>query len=114
MFDDPRNGGNGNGRIDPGDAVYARLLLWVDRNHDGISQPDELLTLPEAGIFAIGLDYVNTERMDQFGNLFRFMSSIWDEYGQEDPWMYDVLIMVPAPGPPPPAFSVQASEVKAH
>jgi len=72
------------------------------------------LTLPEAGIFAIGLDYVNTERMDQFGNLFRFMSSIWDEYGQEDPWMYDVLIMVPAPGPPPPAFSVQASEVKAH
>jgi hypothetical protein len=101
VFDDPRYGGNGNGRIDPGDAVYPLLRLWIDRNHDGVSQPDELLSLAEAGIFAIGLDYVESDRMDQFGNSFRFRAPIWDEYGRTDPRAYDVFLMVAPPGPPP-------------
>ncbi|MGO4880575.1 MAG: hypothetical protein ACLP59_07115 [Bryobacteraceae bacterium] len=101
VFDDPSYGGNGNGRIDPGDAVYPLLRLWIDRNHDGISQRDELLSLTEAGVFAIGLDYVESDRMDQFGNSFRFLAPIWDEHGRTDPRTYDVFLMVAPPGPPP-------------
>jgi hypothetical protein len=101
VFDDPRYGGNGNGRIDPGDAIYSHLLLWVDRNHDGISQPDELLTLPQAGVFAIGLDYKENERTDQFGNVFRYLSWILDRASREDPRCYDVLLMTAVPGSQP-------------
>jgi hypothetical protein len=48
VFDNPANGGNGNGFIDPGDAVYRRLRVWIDGNHDGISQPGELHKLDES------------------------------------------------------------------
>ncbi len=45
MFDQLANGGNGNGVIDPGDQVFSKLLVWIDSNHDGISQPEELHSL---------------------------------------------------------------------
>src|SRR5579883_3659702 len=35
VFDDPANGGNGNGVIDPGDSVYDKLRVWIDANHKG-------------------------------------------------------------------------------
>ena len=41
-FDRPENGGNGDGVISAADAVFAQLRLWVDANHDGVSQPGEL------------------------------------------------------------------------
>jgi hypothetical protein len=91
-------GGNGNGRIDPGDAVYSSLRLWVDRNHNGISEPDELFTLPEAGIFAIGLNYVEDDQTDQYGNEFRYRAPIWDKAGADDSKCYDVLLLTVPPG----------------
>lgn len=99
VFDDPRNGGNGNGRIDPGDAVWSSLRLWVDRNHNGISEPSELIPLSEAGIFAIGLDYALSERVDEFGNQFRYVASVQDKYGNKNPLCYDVLLVTAAPAP---------------
>lgn len=76
VFDAPENGGNGNGEIDPGDAVFSRLRVWIDRDHDGISQPDELFTLPEAGIFAISLSYSADPGADPHGNRFALRSSV--------------------------------------
>ncbi len=65
VFDDPANGGNGNGFIGPGDAVYSSLRVWIDANHNGISEPNELHTLQELGIFKIGLKFRVTPFVDE-------------------------------------------------
>lgn len=100
VFDDPRNGGNGNGKIDPGDAVWPHLRLWIDRNHNGISEKTELTSLSEAGIFGIDLNYALLKRTDQHGNIFRYAAGIDDRYGHQDPLCYDVILMTAVPGLP--------------
>jgi hypothetical protein len=60
-----------DGQIDASDAAFARLLLWRDLNHNGISEPVELQTAAASGVVAIGTDYKNKKRVDQFGNEFR-------------------------------------------
>jgi hypothetical protein len=97
VFDDPKNGGNGDGIIDPEDAVYSSLRLWVDKNQDGISQPEELFRLPEAGLFSISLHYQNDSRTDQYGNQFRYKSSIVDLEDRSREGCYDVFLLEEMP-----------------
>ncbi len=65
-----------DGLVDVQDAVFSRLLLWRDANHNGISEPDELARLSDNGIVAIGTDYKTIGKSDRFGNEFRQMGRI--------------------------------------
>lgn len=79
VFDDPQNGGNGNGLIDPGDTVYRRLRVWIDANHNGVSEPGELHRLRELGVFSIDLRYRLSKYVDPNGNQFRYQARIRDK-----------------------------------
>jgi hypothetical protein len=67
-------GGNDNDRIDPGDVGFADLCVWLDKNHNGISETSEIFTLQEIGVTGLRYDHVEQQRRDAFGNLFRYKS----------------------------------------
>jgi len=92
VFDLPQNGGNNNGAIDPGDAVFDRLRIWIDANHDGISEPNELHKLTDVGVYRIDLTYHLNAYVDQYGNQFRYRAKIWDEAGDDHNTCYDVFL----------------------
>jgi hypothetical protein len=94
VYDQPANGGNGDGVIDRRDAVFPKLLVWVDKNHNGVSDPGELLTMQQAGIQSISLDYTLSSWVDSFGNQFRYRGKIafTDGVPAGDQYVYDVLL----------------------
>jgi hypothetical protein len=71
------NGGVQRGSVSSEDPVYERLLLWTDRNHNGISEPSELRPASEL-LADIGLGYETVGRRDKYGNLFRYQG--WVHY----------------------------------
>lgn len=68
VYDRPDHGGNGDAIISADDAIWRELRIWVDRNHDGTSQPSELSPLARFGIVAIGLEARRTDVVDGNGN----------------------------------------------
>jgi hypothetical protein len=97
-FDKPENGGNGDGIIDSRDSVYSSLLLWIDENHDGISQPNELYSLPELGVYSIGLRYRDDQSyFDQYGNWFHYQGvlnpDLQDGESKDGRLTYDVFFV---------------------
>jgi hypothetical protein len=64
--------GPADGQIDARDMIYDRLRLWFDLNHNGYSEPTEIVTLPEAGVERISTSYVERRRQDNHGNWYRY------------------------------------------
>ena len=93
-FDKPVNGGNGDGVIDRQDLIYYSLRLWIDKNHNGISDPGELFTLQQLGIESISLKTQIVTRIDRYGNIFRYRARI-NPHGKDSEagrWSYDVIL----------------------
>lgn len=82
VFDDAEHEGNGDGAITAADAVYVDLLLWIDADRNGISEPWELRALAEEGVAEIGLYYRSDGRRDRWGNRFRWNGRASTESGR--------------------------------
>ncbi|HEV7672120.1 MAG TPA: hypothetical protein VGS22_26685 [Thermoanaerobaculia bacterium] len=70
-------GGNRDGHLDATDPAFNTLLLWTDRNHDGVAETGELQNIGQVGILRIDLDFRRSRRVDSHGNLFAFSGRAW-------------------------------------
>jgi hypothetical protein len=92
-FDKPANGGNADGVIDTRDSVFDSLRLWQDRNHNGISEPEELHTLAELNVKALELNFKESKRVDEFGNEFKYRAKVKDTRDATvGRWAWDVFL----------------------
>jgi hypothetical protein len=79
--------------IDNRDSVFESLRLWQDKNHNGISEPDELHTLTEMNVKALELDFKESKRVDEFGNEFKYRAKVKDASNASvGRWAWDVFL----------------------
>ena len=89
-FDKAANGGNQDGLIDSQDQIFNRLRLWQDKNHNGISEPEEFHTLAALNISALELDFKLSKRVDEYGNQFKYRAKV---NGSVARWAWDVWLV---------------------
>lgn len=83
-----------DGTIDRNDSPWwQQLRVWIDSNHDGVAQPEELHTLDSLGITSISLKYEASPKTDQYGNAFRLRGTLGADKGDSvKRVIYDVTL----------------------
>lgn len=69
VYDLPEFGGNGDRVLSPKDLIWEPLRIWVDANHDGLSQRREIRPLNAHGVVSIDLQYREVDNVDGHLNL---------------------------------------------
>lgn len=87
QYDRPINGGNGDGVISPQDRIWAKLLVWFDKDINGISSSSEVHSISEYNLLEIKLSYITNSVIDSAGNDLRYWSSATDSSNLQ----YDVV-----------------------
>jgi hypothetical protein len=93
---------NLDGVVDGNDSIYSDLRLWLDLNHDGVSQTHELHPLSRYGINGLQATYSSTDTVDAHGNRFRYRGAVvraQDSSVAE--WAWDVFLTGTRPQAPP-------------
>ncbi len=70
---------NKDGFIDSKDAIYGKLVVWFDRNHDGKTNSDELVSLAQSQVTRIALKHTRLKDAERFenGNEMRTTAKFW-------------------------------------
>jgi hypothetical protein len=93
-YDKASAGGNNDGEISSADTIYGSLRLWQDTNHNGVSEASELHSLSSLNVVTINLDYKESKKTDEHGNLFRYRAKVRDEHGASvGRWAWDVFLV---------------------
>lgn len=100
-YDLSANGGNGDGWIDSLDAIWPQLRLWIDLNHNGLSESGEIHESNEYALSRISLDYLRLDRRDEYGNVVRHKSKC--QLAGKIRFGYDVHFASRPPATPPPS-----------
>lgn len=77
QYDALSAGGNFDGHISKDDAIWSSLLIWQDKNIDGVSSEDEIFSLNDFNIVDIEIvPYFmkNSKRLDGSGNHIPYWS----------------------------------------
>jgi hypothetical protein len=84
---------NHDGVVNAKDSVWQQLLVWIDTNHEGISQPNELHHLDDIGIHSISVNYTESLRTDAYGNQFKLKGHLNPDKGDNvNRVIYDVYL----------------------
>lgn len=81
---------NRDGVLDFSDPAWSALILWVDDNHNGQSEANEMIPILASDVLAISTHYAWSGRKDRYGNLFRYKSDVTLTHGVRK--FYDVYL----------------------
>lgn len=92
VYDGVDYGGNEDGLITRHDLIWPFLRLWIDRNHDGTSQPEEIGALSDFDVIALSLTYRKDDEVDGHGNVHRYKGwFVLRERGPSRRWVVRAL-----------------------
>jgi hypothetical protein len=74
LYDRSEYGGNGDGVIDHHDQIWNALRLWIDANHDGLSDAHEISPIGKYQVTALELYDVPMHETDAAGNMMMLVS----------------------------------------